>query len=246
MPFSFNPGQAGTPGGPAQGMAPTQAQVAANATSAPSVPDSPFLFMRYRDREMPINAYLQILLILVAFLSILASLILFSYSSYLTSSIERQAQELTDKDAGFKDYDVESMKRLSKRFSALEKLMKEYVSVRSPLKILEAIVENQAVFNNFSITRNQKDSGYTMSFSVLTNNYRVLIQQLIALNLNEYSKVIPQKKISTPIDSRSIIKLQITAPVFTQGILSDEVIFVSSAQASSSQNLPVTTSNTTP
>jgi hypothetical protein len=246
MPFSFNPeSQAPAPGQgftSASGVS-TSASQAAAASAAPSVPDSPFLFMRQRGQEMSINSYLQIILIIVAILSVVASIILFSYSMYLTASISSKKDELVARDATFKEYPIDDMKRTSKRFSVLGQILKDYLSVRSPLKLLEDVVENQAVFDNFNLTRNSENSGYSMAFSVITNNYRVLLQQLDALNLSQYSKIVPQKKLGTVADSVTSIKIQVTAPVFASGLLSDDVVFVPVPPSSSAG---VSTGSTTP
>jgi hypothetical protein len=233
MAFSFNPGQSTATGIPTQGGIAGGVQAPATTESAPSVPDSPFLFMRNRDQEMTVNAYLQILLMVVSALFVLASVILFAYSKYLTSSIESKKAELIAKDATFKEYPLEDMKRLSKRFTVLGLLMKDYVSARSPLRFLEDVVEKQVVFNNFVFSKNLNSSGYTMSFKILTNNYRALIQQLDALNLTQYSKVVPQPKIGNLTDiNSSSLTIQISAPVFVQGILSEDIVFVPVAGSS--------------
>lgn len=246
MPFSFNPEpQAPVPG---QGFTSASgvgaAPQATSSVAAPSVPDSPFLFMRQRDKEMSINSYLQIILIIVAALSVVASVILFTYSMYLTASISSKKTELLARDATFKEYPIEDMKRLSHRFSVLGKILKEYLSVRSPLKLLEDAVENQAVFDNFNLAKNVNNPGYSMTFLVITNNYRVLLQQLDALNLSQYSKIVPQKKVGTVTDSVSSIKIQVSAPVFASGVLSDEIVFIPSASTSSS--IGISTGTSTP
>lgn len=247
MPFSFNPEtQAPLPG---QGFTnasgvPVTAPQATNTAAVPSVPDSPFLFMRQRGQDMTVNSYLQIILVAVAVLSIVASAVLFSYSMYLTASIASKKAELLAKDATFKEYPIEDMKRLSHRFSILGVILKEYLSIRSPLKFLEDVVENQAIFENFDLSKNKSTPGYTMAFVVVTSNYRVLLQQLEALNLAQYSKIIPQKKIGTITDSISSIKIQVSAPVFASGVLSDEIVFIPGINASTS--IGISTGSTTP
>lgn len=233
MPFSFNPSQA-APASPIAQAAFSSPNVAVSgmqapgspaASSLPSIPDSPFLFLRNRDKEMTPVSYLQILLIVVAVLSVVASITLFAYSQYLSASIKTKKEEILAKDALVKDYPIAEMQRLSKRFTSLDKIMKEYISVRSPLKMLESVVERQAVFDNFSFSKEKSEVGYLMSFDVLTNNYRVLSQQLDALYLKSYSKIVPQPKIGTPLDNISSIKIRVTAPVFAQGKHPDDPDF---------------------
>ncbi len=80
MPFSFNPGQSAqtAPQG-GQGIGAPLGS-AATASSSPSVPDSPFLFIQQRGKELTINAYLQIIILLIATLSIISAITLFAYS----------------------------------------------------------------------------------------------------------------------------------------------------------------------
>lgn len=235
MAFSFNnQGQeAGTPqsqAAPVSGQQPAQ-QASKGAT--PSVPDSPFLFIQYRGQEMPVNAYLQMVLLLLAALSVLASIVLFAYSSYLTSSIESKKQELAASDTTFSEYPIEEMKRFSLRKNNLQKILTDYVSVASPLKFLEAVVEKQVVFNDFTLAK--KDSGYVAEFTAVTSNYRFLIQQLEALNLSEYKRIAPTPKPGKPLDSAALVKVRVTTPVFAQGVLSESIIFDSATNASTSQ-----------
>ena len=255
MAFSFNPGQPAQGGAPNQGAAPLSGIQPAGtppADALPSVPDSPFLFMRYRDQPMTVNAYLQILLIIVSIFAVAFSIIVFIYSMYLSASINSKREALATRDATFKEYPIDDMKRLSTRFNVLGQILKDYVSVRSPLKLLEDVVEKQAVFNDFKLNKNLANSGYTMSFTVLTSDYRTLIQQLQALNLAQYSKIVPDQKLGTLSDSTNILKVIVTAPVFVQGILADELVFLPPAATGTAQTTPVTptappvTSSTTP
>jgi hypothetical protein len=208
MAFSFTPGQVAAPGTPNQGFTPASAPGAAPQpqSNIPSVPDSPFLFMRNRDQPMSVNAYLQIILIFVAVLSVAFSLLLFLYGQYLTSSIESKKADLLAADSTFKEYPLDDMKRLSRRFAMISKLLKDYVSTRSPLRLLEDVVEKPVVFNDFTFSKNTLKSGYVMSFSVTTNDYRTLIQQLESLDLAQYSKIVPKKTVSSPVETPSTVK----------------------------------------
>ena len=239
MAFSFTPGQVAAPGTPNQGFTPAPAPgvTPQPQSNIPSVPDSPFLFMRNRDQPMSVNAYLQIILMFVAVLSVIFSLLLFLYSQYLNSSIASKKVELLEADKKFKEYPIDNMKRLSKRFSSIDKLLKEYVSIRSPLSILESVVEKQVVFNNFILSKDNRNSGHVMTFSVVTGDYYTLIQQLKALGLDEYTKFIPEKKVNgfseTPNAGTKSIVVQVVTPVFVQGRLPDEIIFLPQASSSS-------------
>jgi hypothetical protein len=243
MAFSFNPGQSTQAGVPIQSPPPTSApapgssapgtigapqqinnQAPVKTAGGPSVPDSPFLFISQRGRgqDLSIGAYIQIVLIVLAILSVLASVILFTYSMYLTNSIESKKAELIVMDASFKEYPLDEMKKISDRFATLSDILREYVSVRSPLKVLEDVVENQVVVSGFILGKNIEGK-FVMDFTIVTSNYKVLIQQLDALNLSQYTKVVPQAKVGGITDNQQTIKVAITAPVFVQGLLSEEV-----------------------
>lgn len=262
MAFSFNPGQ------PAQApAAPISSAPASGGMSAPqggmtpppsatpdtslAVPDSPFLFMQQRGQEMSIMAYVQIGLILATILSIMVAVTLFAYSTYLTASIKSKQEELLARDASFREYPIEEMQRLSLRFSVLGELLKNYVSTRSPLKLLEDVVEKQVVFQKYNLSRSVGSNvGYTMNFSIVTNNYRALIQQLAALNLSQYSKIVPNPKIGTVVSGNqnvgSTLIISVTTPVFVQGVLPDEIVFINTASSTQQPTPSTTTSMTTP
>jgi hypothetical protein len=196
-------------------------------------------------------AFVQIILILVSILSVVIAVTLFAYSSYLTSSINSKQQELLTKDASFKEYPIEDMQRLSLRFSILGDLLKNYVSTRSPLKLLEDVVEKQVVFQKFNLVKDSSTGGYLMSFYIATNNYRTIIQQLGALNLAQYSKVVPNPKIgalngnSSGSGSAADLTISVTTPVFVQGILPDEIVFINTASTTQQQPVSSTTMSTT-
>jgi Tfp pilus assembly protein PilE len=236
MAFSFNPGQSAggaVPQAPAPSPSPSQASSivppagtqASPDNSIPTVPDSPFLFMQHRDQPVTVNAYLQILLMVVCFLSILASVILFSYGMYLKSSIDSKKAELALREESFKEYPFAEMKKASNRFALLNKILNDYVSARSPLKYLEDVVEKQAVFSDFNLNRNKSGSGFTMAFNIKTNNYKAMIQQLGALGLAQYSKIVPDPKPGNLVDGLSLIKIGITTPVFVQGMIPENIVF---------------------
>ena len=226
MAFSFNPtqpqGGAASPGVPQVSI---QSPSGSAQDSPASIPDSPFLFLRDRGSEMTINAYLQLLLILVAVLSIAATIIIFVYSQYLSMSVSKKQADLREKESSFTAYPFEEMQSLSDRLIALDKILKGYVSSRSPLKFLEKVVENQVVFDEFEFSVSSK-KGNTMSFTILAGSQRALIQQLDSLNLKEYSKVVPAPKMESFTDNGSIFRAGIVAPVFVQGVLADEVLFI--------------------
>lgn len=248
MAFTLNQGQGGAApqaGGVSAAPQPGMA-VASQQTSQglPSVPDSPFLFMRQRGGEVSVNAYLQILLAVVALVSVIVATVLFTYRLYLTSSIESKKSEITLRDASFKDYPYDDMRRLSKRMENLSLLMQKYVSARSPLKILEDVVEKQVVFDNYVLSR--KGDAYTVVFAVLTTNYRALIQQLEALSLAQYAKIAPQPKTTAFSDGVNALKIVVTAPVLVQGLLPEQVNFLpqSGSQGGSTGGVIPTASTT--
>lgn len=230
MAFSFNPtqtAQAGTSFSANVPQGTVQAPGGPVKDAPASIPDSPFLFLRNRDQDMTINAYLQLLLLLGAALSVLFSIVLFTYGQYLSMSIDQKKAELASKEGTFKAYPFDDMLALSNRIAALEKNLKSYVSSRSPLKYLESVVENQVVFDNFSFNNDKKST--RMDFTIVTNNQRALIQQLAALDLTQYSKRVPSPKADKITDAGTVFKAQISAPVYVQGVLSEEILFITPA-----------------
>ncbi len=225
MAFSFNPTQ--TPGSLPQSGGPQiniQSPGGSTQDAPPSIPDSPFLFMRNRDKEMTINAYLQLLLMLIAALSAVTAIVIFVYAQYLSMQADSKKAELTRREATFKSYPFDDMKSLSDRFIALDKILKGYISSRSPLNFLERVVEKQVFFNDFSFTNNEK--GGMISFTIVTGSQKALIQQLDSLNLKKYSTVVPNPKMDSFSDTGTFFKAKVSAPVLVQGILSDEVLLI--------------------
>ena len=245
MPFSFNPGQSATmaPQG-GQGIGVPGADPV-TTSSLPSVPDSPFLFMQQRGREMTINAYLQIIILLIAALSVLAAITVFAYSLFLSSNIKKTKEALAVKEKSFKDYPLSEMKRLSDRASAVDQLLKSYVSIRSPLKLLEDVVEKQVLFDEFILTR-EKSGGYIANFTVVTNDYQSLIQQLEALKLTRYSKVAPSSKLDKFIEGKDLsLRVKVITPLFAQGVLPDDIVFIQPGEAAPQASAPVIPQGTT-
>lgn len=248
MAFSFSPGQIspqasqvitapgtvapGTPGVP--------------ATGSPSV--SPFLFIKDRSEGRPLSimACVQIVLMVVAILSVIITGVLYAYTIYLKNRIESSQQELISLDAKLPDYPYDKMTRLSKRVSVLDKLLQEYISPRSPLKFLENVVENNVVFGDFKLNKDKTSGAYTVSFTALTSNYVALVQQLQALNLTEYSKVAPSPKVGGITETPKEVRIGITTPVFVQGKLPDDVVFfVETPKTATSTNSPSNTAKAT-
>ncbi len=224
MAFSFTPGQI-TPQG-SQAITPPGA-VTPGALSSPvsGLPsDSPFIFIRERGQPLSIMACVQIVLVVVSVLSVIICATLYSYSVYLQAQIDTKKADLASKEVTLPVYQYDEMKRLSIRMDALDKLLQNYISPRSPLKFLENVVENQVVFDKFQLSKDKKGS-YMVDFTVVTTNYKALIQQLKALNLTEYNKVAPTPKLGDLVDSISVIKVRVTTPIFVQGKLPDEVVF---------------------
>lgn len=114
------------------------------------------------------------------------------------------------------------------------------MSISSPLNFLEDVVEKQVYFDEFSVSRTKGTVNYVMNFSVVTTDYKFLIQQLESLNLAKYSKVAPKTTKGQLVDGGQEIKIKIMAPINAQGLLADDVVFVSdrSQSASSSKQSP--------
>jgi hypothetical protein len=238
MAFSFTPGQI-TPQG-SQSLTPPGAVTPGALSSPVSGPpsDSPFLFIRERGQQLSVMACVQIVLVVVSILSVIICATLYSYSIYLQAQIDTKKADLASKEVSLPTYQYDEMRRLSIRMAALDKLLQNYISPRSPLKFLENVVENQVVFDKFQLSRDKKGS-YSVVFTVVTTNYKALIQQLKALNLAEYSKVAPTPKLSDLNDSISVIKIQVTTPIFVQGKLPDEVVFFTDQSVSESTSTSV-------
>jgi hypothetical protein len=251
MSFSFNPGQQAPTGEPMSGGGLTPPAQAGAPVGAPAVPDSPFLFMQQRGQDMTIIAYVQIVLIMVSILAVAVSITLFVYSMYLTSAIASKKDEIMTRDASFKEFPVEEMKRTSLRYSTLDSLLKDYLSIRTPLKMLENVVEKQVVFDKFSLSRDPITYGYTMNFSVITSNYRALVQQLDSLNLTQYSKVTNKPKTGQFTELGAKLKVDINASISPKGVLgvlAKNVDFVENNSSNSSttteQKVPAVSSST--
>jgi hypothetical protein len=241
MPFSFNPtAQGGGQEGNAQSQEASFAQGNSpdiSLTDAPTAPDSPILFLAQRESgNVSVNAYLQMLLILVALVSVIFAVVLFVYGMYLTSQIDNKKERLALEESTFKDYPFDTMKTLSERVNLVDLLLRDYVSIRSPLKLLEDVVENGVYFDNFSLSK-EKKGGYTSSFTVITADYQSLIQQLEALKLTQYTKIAPQPKADKFVqDKKQNLTVKVTTPVMVQGVLPDEVVFLPSSETKTTQS----------
>lgn len=247
MAFSFNPGQIAPQGGQTGGPSgvsvsgPSASQMGSTTAGNVSNPSSPFLFMHDRDKPIDIMACVQIGLMAITALFMITCVVLFAYSVYLTASANDKKTQLDAKDAEvvIKETDIQNMKRLSNRFAAVNILLQGYISPRSPLKFLEQVVENQVYFNEFALNKNENGAGYVITFSIVTNNYRNLIQQLGALNLKEYTQYAPTPKPGEVLEIGGGVKVVVTTPVFVQGKLPDQIMFLDNQGTSS----PVTTSS---
>ena len=215
MAFSFNPGQIQTPGAPQEGV--PGVAVAPNPFAT-----SPILVLREKDGTISPWAWAQLLLIVFNIVTVVVCAVLFGYTTYLTKSIDSKRQELLDADATFKDYPFKDMHRLSSRMSNLDKLLKNYVSIRSPLTFLERVVENQVVFDEFNFGPSL-EGGDVISFVAVTGDYRSLVQQLDALNLTQFSKVVKQPKVNGFKDDTKTLRIKVTTPVYVQGLLPGDV-----------------------
>lgn len=227
MAFSFTPGQIAPQGNQATAAPSTGVPGAALAPVSGPPSTSPFLILRERGQPLSIMACVQIVLFALAVVSVIVSVVLYSYSIYLSSSVEQKKKEIGTKESTFKNYPFEEMRQLTNRFQTIDMLLKAYISPRAPLKLLENVVENEAYFNDFSL--NHPPSGYVVDFTVITNNYETLIQQLEALNLKQYTKVAPKPKPNNLQDSTAYIKVKISTPILVQGMLADKIDFLDAA-----------------
>ncbi len=238
MPFSFNPtAQSGAPQSQAPqeaGFAPSAAPVASLA-DAPAVPETPFLFIQQRGGDKTLGAYVQVLLITVFTLAIISSITLFAYSFYLKKSIESKKLLVEGSEASFKTYPYEEMKEVYQKMVLLDSLLKEYAAGRTPLLLLEKVVENEVLFSSFSLAR-ETSGKYNMRLTALTTNYKVLVQQLDALKLASYAKVAPSQKINKIEEDKQNkngqIEVEIAIPLNIQGVHPDSVIFENIVDAS--------------
>jgi hypothetical protein len=163
---------------------------------------------------------------------------------YLTSAITSKKEEIATRDASFKEFPISEMKRTSLRYSTLDTLLKDYLSIRAPLKMLEDVVEKQVVFDKFSLSRDVSTFQYIMNFSVITTNYRALVQQLDALNLTQYSKVTTKPKPGEFTELGAKLKVAVTAPVSSQGVLGVLVNNIDFVENKSSSSTIISTQNT--
>ncbi len=120
MPFSFNPTvQTGNPEGQAQmpsAGVPQSSSPDISLNDAPSVPDTPFLFLQQRGSgNISVNAYLQMLLLLISSVVVISAVTLFVYGMYLTSQINSKKELLAAEESTFKDYPFDDMKVLSNK-----------------------------------------------------------------------------------------------------------------------------------
>lgn len=231
MPFSFNPtAQNETP----QAQDRQEAAFTPSATpnqsivDAPSVPETPFLFIQQRGGDKTLGAYIQVLLVTVFTLAIISSVTLLSYSFFLKKSIESKKVLVEGSEASFKTYPYEEMKEVYQKMVLLDSLLKEYAAGRTPLLLLEKVVENEVLFSNFSLSR-ETSGKYNMRLTALTSNYKVLVQQLDALKLASYAKVAPSQKINKIEEDKQNkngqIEVEIAVPLNIQGVHPDSVIF---------------------
>jgi hypothetical protein len=172
------------------------------------------------------------------------------YYFYIRSSVASKKLLIDNQEATFKEYPYEDMKKVYDRMMALNILLKDYVTVRSSFRFLESIVENQVLFTQFALNKDDLTGVYTLQLLASTNDYKTLVQQLGAFNLAEYAKIVPSPRVDKITEQKEskegTIKVQMTAPVNIAGILPEEVIGDSIVDASSSKTPVATTSNQTP
>ncbi len=259
MPFSFNPtAQTGTEQAPApqeSGFVPSATPVA-SLNDAPAVPETPFLFIQQRGGDKTAEAYVQVLLITVFVLSIISAITLYAYSFYLKKSVDSKKLLVEQSEESFKTYPYDDMKKTYQKMTTIDALLKEYASGRTPLLLLEKVVENEVLFSRFTLSR-ETSGKYNMSLTAVTSNYKVLVQQLEALKLAAYAKVAPSQKINKIEEDKQNrngqIEVEIVIPLNIQGIHPDSVIFeniIDSGRQISTSTQPVNnsagTSSSTP
>jgi hypothetical protein len=234
MPFSFNPTsgaqnqQGAQQGGPAFGSQPNSNSADVTTSDAPQAPMSPFLFMAQRGQDKTTMAYVQIIAGTVFFVSVIATIVSFGYMKYLETVLESKRAEIQDKETTLKEYPYALMREEFAKLKLLESLLKEYAAARTPLLLLEKVVENEVTFSNFILSR-EVSGKYTVQLTALTNNYKAVVQQLDALRLTQFTKVVSGQKVDK-IDENSQskigkIKFEVSAPVAIQGILPSLAVF---------------------
>ena len=111
MAFSFTPTQPQSQ----EGQAPTTPQAGFGGATplapvgqgtAVSYPDSPWLILHDRDKDPSIGAYVQLILALVAVLSVILSASIYGYSVYLTSQVAKNKVALDAEEGPFKSRGV--------------------------------------------------------------------------------------------------------------------------------------------
>jgi hypothetical protein len=235
MAFSFNPAQTPQAGGvPTASPFASAPMPGAAPSGIPSIPDSPFLIMQNRDQPATVNAYLQLVLLLIAVLTFIVSLILFGYGMYLSSSVASKKETITQKESSFKEYPLDEMRKFSTRSAGLNGFLKGYLSARSAFKLLEDAVEKKVYFSQFSLIKDAKSGMYSITLTAITDSYPVLVQQLSALNLSQYAKIVPKTRIDkvTQKDDSSKLKVKVSAPILAQGMLSEDLVFLPSGETS--------------
>ena len=148
MAFSFTPTQPQSQ----EGQAPTTPQAGFGGATplapvgqgtAVSYPDSPWLILHDRDKDPSIGAYVQLILALVAVLSVILSASIYGYSVYLTSQVAKNKAALDAEEGPFKSYPYEEMKRFSTKVATVHKLLDGYVFPQSAFKFLERTLKQR-------------------------------------------------------------------------------------------------------
>ncbi len=233
MPFSFNPtvqsgGQEGNTQ-PAESGFSQPVQQGDALVGVPTAPSSPFLFLEQRGEDgRSTMAYIQIVLIVINVITLVSAITLSVYYFYLNKVIDSKKTAVVERETTFKDYPFEEMRKVYVKMITIDALLKEYASGRTPLLLLEKVVENEVLFSEFNLFR-ETSGKYNMQLTAVTSNYKVLVQQLEALKLASYAKVVPSSLINNIEENKQTpegqIRVKVLAPLNIQGVLPDTVIF---------------------
>ncbi len=246
MPFSFNPGQTTAP---AAGAAGWQAAPEAPAPVTQATTTLPIIFFQESGKEKSLMAYIQLVLIAVCFTAVLTSASMYAYYFFISKSIASKKLEIEGKEATFKEYPYTEMKKTYDRMVDLDFLLKDYATVRSSFRFLEAIVENKVLFGQFSLQKNESGQ-LNMSLLARTNDFKTLSQQMGAFGLPQYMKIVPSEHLDNIQEEKEsklgTIKVLINAPVSIQGMLPEDVVTDGTNSSGDGTSTMATTSKQAP
>lgn len=224
MPFSFNPGQSGQVANPSGGEAPPLIVPTAPVitTTAPPEVISPFA---YKNRnKSSFGVYFQFAVFLIFGITVIVSLGLFAYQRVLIAQIESKKQTLAEKEKAFPKLELDKMQDLSDRIKIINKVLSERASVKTAFSLLEAtILDNTVTYNKFSLSKNKRGKGFSLSFGGETTSYTTLYQQIAALNDKRFAEYFSKINISGigPLDKKGVGTFKADTVIYIEGINPD-------------------------